>query len=186
MAAQKKDGRINLLPKDVFAGSPLGRILAWLLSTFRIMVIAVEMIVTLAFFSRFWLDARNGDLEDEMKQKKAQIEAFSSFEEQFRAVQERLKIFQALASEEKYYSGNLNLISSYLPQDVFVTSLTASANEILITGISPAEQSIAQFIVNLEASSNIENVYLTQVDTGEKYEGLIGFSLKIGLKKGST
>ena len=186
MAASKKDGRINLLPKDKFAESPLGRVLAWLLTTFRIMVIAVEMIVTLAFFSRFWLDARNGDLEDEIKQKRAQISAFAPFEKQFRAVQERLKIFQALANEGKYFSGNLNLISSYLPPDVFVTSITVNANQVSIAGISPSEQSIAQFIVNLEGSSNIENVYLTQVDTGEKYQGLIGFTLQISLKKGSV
>ncbi|HJX45743.1 MAG TPA: PilN domain-containing protein [Patescibacteria group bacterium] len=185
MAAQKKDIQINLLPKDKFAGSPLGRILKWLLSTFRIMVIVVEMVVMLAFFSRFWLDARNSDLNDEIKQKTAQISAFATFEKQYKTIQERLRIFQALASDQKYFSGNLNLISSYLPADVFISTFSASGNEIGIAGISPSEQSISQFIVNLENDTNIEKVTLTQIDTGEKYEGLIGFGLVINMKKGA-
>jgi Tfp pilus assembly protein PilN len=186
MAARKKDSRINLLPKDRFSESPLGRVLAWLLSTFRIIVIVVEMVVMLAFFSRFWLDARNSDLDDEIKTKSAQISAFASFEKQYRVLQERLKIFQALASEERVFSENINLITSLLPSDVFVTSFSLTTNEITVAGISPSERSIAQFMVNLENSNKIESVILIQVDTGEKYEGLIGFTLKITPKKGAV
>ncbi|OGM09843.1 hypothetical protein A2W13_01520 [Candidatus Woesebacteria bacterium RBG_16_36_11] len=185
MAAQKKESQINLLPKDKFAGSPLGRILKWLLSTFRIMVIVVEMVVMLAFFSRFWLDARNSDLNDEIKQKSAQISAFATFEKQYKTIQERLKIFQALAGGEKYFSGNLNLITSYLPADVVISSFSATGNQVTIAGVSPFEQSISQFIVNLESDKDIESVTLTQVDAGEKYEGLIGFGLVINMKKGA-
>ena len=68
MAARKKSSRINLLPQEEFAASTLGRILAWILSTFRILVIMTELIVILAFLSRFWLDARTTDLNEEIKQ----------------------------------------------------------------------------------------------------------------------
>ena len=185
MAAQKKESQINLLPKDKFADSPLGKVLHWLLTTFRIMVIVVEMVVMLAFFSRFWLDAKNADLNDEIKQKTAQIKAYSNFEETYRAVQNRLKIFQALASDEKFFSTNLNLISSYMPPDVFVSSYSASGNTITLAGLSPSEQSIAQYIANLENNQNVANVELTQVDVGEKNEGLIAFGLKIDIQKGA-
>jgi Tfp pilus assembly protein PilN len=184
MAAHKKESQINLLPKDTFAESPLGKVLHWMLTTFRIMVIVVEMIVMLAFFSRFWLDAKNADLNDEIKQKTAQIQAYSTFEQQYKAIQNRLKIFQALATDNKFFSSSLNTISSYMPPDVFISTYTASGNSITLSGLSPSEQSIAQFIANLENNQNITDVQLTQVDVSEKNEGLIGYGLKIDMKKG--
>ena len=96
-----------------------------------------------------------------------------------------MKIFQALAGGEKYFSGNLNLITSYLPADVVISSFSATGNQVTIAGVSPFEQSISQFIVNLESDKDIESVTLTQVDAGEKYEGLIGFGLVINMKKGA-
>jgi len=56
--AAKKEKPINLLPKDSFAETTLGRVITWFLGTFRIMVIAVELVVVAAFLSRFWLDSK--------------------------------------------------------------------------------------------------------------------------------
>ncbi len=63
MAARKNQQLINLLPQEEFAVSTLGRILAWLMSTFRYIVIAVEMVVMLAFLSRFWLEWNTHDVD---------------------------------------------------------------------------------------------------------------------------
>ena len=62
----KKEPEINLLPQEEFEGSVIGRILKWGLSTFRIIVIIVEMVVMAAFLSRFWLDAKNSDLNEDI------------------------------------------------------------------------------------------------------------------------
>lgn len=79
-ARKKKTKAINLLPQEAFAKTTLGRTLTWLLSTFRIIVISVEMVVVVAFLSRFWLDARITDLNDELKQKQAVITSLATFE----------------------------------------------------------------------------------------------------------
>ena len=53
MSARKEE--INLLPQKGFEATTAGRILAWILSTFRIIVIITELLVMVAFLSRFWL-----------------------------------------------------------------------------------------------------------------------------------
>ena len=90
MAAQKGSKLINLLPQEEFANSTIGRVFTWAMSTFRIIVIGMEMVVMVAFLSRFWLDAINVDLNDIIKQRSAVIAAQSYFEKAFRDLQTRV------------------------------------------------------------------------------------------------
>ena len=70
-----KKKNINLLPKEEFDASVVGRLLRWAMGTFRIIVIITEMIVMAAFLSRFWLDAQNSDLNDEIRFASSQIDS---------------------------------------------------------------------------------------------------------------
>lgn len=182
MPAQKKDKQINLVPKDKFEESLLGRTLKWLLSTFRIIVVLVEMVVMLAFLSRFWLDAKNNDLDDEIKSKMAQIISQEKFEEEFRLIQKRLDVFWALANASGENIQLIESIGSQLPPDVYLESLSYSENMVNLNGSSLSEQSIAQFIVNLDTLENFESVGLDKVDVDEEAGGVINFTLVITTK----
>src|SRR3989304_6667942 len=109
MAARKKSThQINLLPQEQFAASTSGRILAWALSTFRIIVIITELVVILAFLSRFFLDAQNADLSEQIEQKSGIVAASSDFEKTFRQTQKKLEIFSVLTDQEKLATGVLS------------------------------------------------------------------------------
>ena len=182
MSAQKKDGQINLVPRDKFETSLLGRTLKWLLSTFRIIVVLVEMVVMLAFLSRFWLDAKNNDLDDEIKIKMAQIVSQESFEKEFRNIQKRLDIFFTIASASGANSKIVEDISMQLPPDVYLNSLTYTEKTINIKGSSLSEQSIAQFVTNLGTVENFVSTDLEKVDVDEESGNLINFTLSIKTK----
>src|SRR3990170_8059274 len=137
MAAREKVSQINLLPQKEFASTTLGRILNWILSTFRIIVIVTEIIVMLAFLSRFWLDAKNTDLNEELKQKQASIASSLTFEKDFKDTQERLKIFSNLSASEEVISRAFSEISSRLPYDVILTSIAFGKDGLEIGGKSP-------------------------------------------------
>src|SRR3990167_1085348 len=100
MAAPKEKALINLLPQEEFESSTFGRVLKWLLSSFRIMVIITELVVMTAFLSRFWLDAKTTDLNDSIKQKQAVIESQNNFEKEFRKTQNRLVIFKEVTEAQ--------------------------------------------------------------------------------------
>lgn len=179
MPARKKSNQINLVPKDKFDDSLAGRVLTWAMGTFRFTVIVVEMIVMLAFLSRFWLDQKNSDLDDQIEQKMAQIQAQTELESEFNLVQQRLKIFSVMASSEKSHVSDIEQIASQLPADVFLNNISFSNLGVRITGYSPSELSIAQFIVNLDALDNFQYVELTQVAIDSENESLLKFSLNI-------
>src|SRR3989338_7415536 len=125
MAAQKKkQSLVNLLPQNEFESSVVGRILKWILTTFRVIVITVELVVILGFLSRFWLDLRNSDLTDEIKQKEALVESYFGFEKEFKRTQKKIEIF-SLASDEK--NDTLPLLTSSvrrLPIDIQLLSFS--------------------------------------------------------------
>lgn len=184
MAARRKQKSINLLPQEEFASTTLGRALAWALSTFRVIVIITEVVVMGAFLSRFWLDARVSDLNDEITQKRAIIEATAQFEETFKSAQKRLGIFTALAQEEATASTTLEAITSLIPTNVTLVSYSFLQNSATVKGISSSERSIAQFIANLEASEGFNEVAITQLGASEDQAAQLLFTLDISLKGG--
>ncbi len=178
--AKKKKEVINLLPQEEFAASTVGRILTWLLSTFRMIVIATEMVVMAAFLSRFWLDARNTDLSDEIKQKTSVINSYKDIEKNFRETQSKLQIVSALTSVQT--DGSLiSQISGSLPPDIILSSVSIEAGEIKIAGLGSSERSISQFLVNLTSQSSLANVNLAQLSSDKNGNGLI-FSISANPK----
>ena len=66
---------INLLPQSEFGQTFWGRFLKWAVSTGRYFLIFVELVVIIAFMSRFKLDKDLADLADNIAGKKAVLEA---------------------------------------------------------------------------------------------------------------
>lgn len=165
-SARKKNKSINLLPQEEFESSTTGRVLHWLLSTFRYLVIITEMIVIGAFLSRFYFDSVNADLNDEIAQKQVYLEAYLPFEKQFRAVQGKLAIYNQARANQGYAYNLVNLVVSKLPADLFLEEInTGVEGQILIRGASLSERSIQQLVVNLSQDPLITSAQLQQVES---------------------
>ncbi len=173
-----KKSFINLLPQEEFDTSIVGRILKWAMGTFRIIVIITEMIVMGAFLSRFWLDAQNSDLNDQIKTRSAQITAQADFEKQFRNLQARLNIVK-LITQAKPLTNKADIISAKLPQDITLSSISIQDTETQVKGSSGSEISIAQFISNLQAEKTFKTVDLGQISSSENNQSQTLFTIKI-------
>jgi len=180
MPTAKKELKINLLPQKEFEKGTLGRTLRWLLSSFRIIVILIDMLVTCAFLSRFWLDAQSSDLDNSIRQKNAIIGSFSEIEKNFEDTQKRLTIFSK-ATPQDTVSGYVNTVVSFLPSDIRLKSISKSENSLQIVGSSGNEQQIAQFIANLGSSKTFKKVALTQIDSDREDQYAITFTVQINL-----
>ena len=102
MTSAQKKSEINLLPQEEFASSTLGRVLTWLLSTFRIIVIATEIIVMAVFLSRFWLDAKANDLNELIRKNQAVLGTTVEFENEFRNIQKKLDTFSKTSGTKPF------------------------------------------------------------------------------------
>jgi Tfp pilus assembly protein PilN len=183
MSAYNERVRINLLPQDEFASSSIGRVLTWALSTFRVIVIATEMVVMLAFLSRFWLDAKNTDLTEQLKQKQAIILSYSKLEKDFKDTQTRLKIFSSIVASGKLIPDALTTISSLLPPEAKVSNILFDGTYVQIKGVATNEQAIAQFMANLGADSSLSDTTLMGIDSNQLDKTLLGFKIRAVPKK---
>ena len=182
MPASKKEIKINLLPQKEFERSTLGRILKWAVSSFRIIVIVIEMIVMGAFLSRFWLDAENSDLNNEISQKKAVISSFAEVENKFRIFQKQIEIFTKISSFAQQ-SEYINIITSLAPKEIVLNSISDNENSVQIIGMSGNEQNISQFIKNLSSNDKFKDVSLSRVDSSEDNPSAIVFTIKASISE---
>lgn len=177
MPTVKKEPKINLLPQKEFEKSTLGRTLRWALSSFRIIVIMTEMFVMAAFLSRFWLDAKNSDLNELLLQKKGIIQSFQEVEREFRLAQKRIDIFSKMTAENPKPE-YVKMIASFVPPDITLNSISENQDLIQITGFSGSEQGVAQFIVNLESAKEFKEVTLSSLDSDKENQSLVTFTIK--------
>ncbi len=173
-----KTKAINLLPQKEFEASILGRILAWAMGTFRIIVILTELIVMGAFLSRFWLDAQNSDLTDAIKTRSAQITSQSDFEKEFRGVQTKLTIIKSLSSAPKA-TGRIQNISALLPSDIVLSSASFQESSVLVKGTADSEISIGGLIASLKGSETVKSVNLVSAGSSEENPSQTIFVIKI-------
>lgn len=172
----KKSKQINLLPQSEFDTSPLGRILKWALSTFRVMVIVTELIVMSAFLSRFWLDAKNSDLNDEINVNKSQVLAYSDIEANLRLYQKKISIAKSLYSQKRM-SDIVTTVSNAMPAEISLMSITITGKQLEIKALALSEKSVAQFLVNLNNQETISDVNLTQIGSSVENIGATVFTL---------
>ncbi len=183
MTAQKKQLQINLLPEANFAYTTVGRILTWILTSFRVIVIVTEIIVMIAFLSRFWLDAKNTDLNDKIKEKSAVIRALSNFEKEFETTQNKLKVFSQITKNEGVFKDIIKTTISYLPSELFLTSLTIKEDSLEIEGITTSEISLQQLITNLNSTKKFSDISIGELGTDSKDPNILVFKLNLNISK---
>ena len=175
---------ISLLPQKGLEGTS-GRLVDWLLSVGRYIIIFTELIVIGAFLSRFWLDRKNSDLSEEIRQEKAILESTAEFEKEFRLFQARLSaaVKDLQASEDLLLP--LKIIEETLPKDTFLIRYGFSGgkkNEIGVLVLVFSEESLAEFVSNILSRKEVSTV---KIGTIERKEGATGIRLQllVGLNK---
>ena len=184
MPAAKKKSKsklINLVPEEGFASTTSGRILLWTLSTFRVVLIITELVVIGAFISRFWLDAKNTDLTEQVNEVKNTIVSLEPFEENFKDVQNRLQIFDSYIQNKDKINSSLKTVVSYKPQGVSFQEINAGLDQISINATAVSEIQIQQYYVNLKASNKFENIRLSNISINKENSSL-NFALTADVK----
>jgi len=167
---------INLLPKDPFFATPLGRILQWALSAGRYIVIFTELVVILSFVARFTLDRQLTDLNGSINQKKNMIESFGTLEQDFKLAQKKIDNYKQINQSVNLVEVFAHL-SEVTPQDVEITSLAILPSTINISANTVSQASFNTFINNLQLSPDFMNISVGTVETRE--DKTAGFQFKV-------
>ena len=169
MPAKKE---ISLLPDKENANSFINRIIKWTTSIGRAIIIVTELIVISAFLSRFWLDRKNSDLSEVIRQQKAILESTQDFEKEYGFLQQRLKALAPYANNPQSLDIKISSVVSSIPNDISLGNIsikvTDTGQSATLTAIAYKEGSIVDFITNLSINPDIQKVDIKRIEKKSK------------------
>jgi len=154
---------INLLGQEDLKHSAQGRIIGWALTYGRYIMIGTEIVVLLAFISRFSLDRRLTDLKEEISQKQAILEANAALERDIRLIQDHLVKIKQTTANQSVPLDDLNLLQVLLPADVYVDTLDVTPNQLSVSAIAGTTHGFSQFLANLGAAKQFSRVEIGDI-----------------------
>lgn len=187
--ADKKE--ISLLPDSENPKSFRSKFFRWVTTTGRVTIIITELIVISVFISRFWLDRKNSDLSEVIRQKEAILESAAPFEVEFTGLQQRLSYIKTFYSAQPEYKDQLQSLVSSTPTDLFYEKIIISTDEendttnITASLAAYQEDSIVAFINNLMLNPQIDQVNITKIEKSEK-ENKYSISLVLYFNKSTS
>ena len=158
--------KINLLPVDPFEQGFWGRLLKWGLSVGRYIVIATELVVILAFLSRFKLDRDLSDLNEAIAEKQAVLAAYSTLEADYRELAGRLDLIKQLRLTGLASQENISGLEKLTPADVSFGTIRMTETEMELAGRAVSETSLAAFLKALTTKGGFKNVTVGQISSG--------------------
>lgn len=155
---------INLLGEEDLSHTPQGRIVKWALTYGRYIMIGTEIVVLLAFISRFSLDRKLTDLKEDISQKQAILEANLGFERDITHIQEELTVIRGITLDQQKPLDIIKLIQSIVPQNVSLESLKITSDKVSADATAGTSGSFSQFMANLQAAKGIGRVEIGDIN----------------------
>lgn len=181
MATQQGVFQINLIPKDSFEFSTLGKILSWTTTTGRVLVVLTEFIVLLAFGSRFYFDKKVNDLSETILQKQVQIQAFAETEKTMRRIIAKQAPVDNYLIKNITFSQRYDSLAKLIPSGVSLEKLTIDKNGMGMVGESTSELGFAQLLRSVKKMTGIAN--LSMKDTSfDQTSGSVKFNIQATFK----
>jgi len=156
---------INLLPKSAFDVSTGGKVLRWALTAGRYIIVLTELVVILAFISRFKLDQDISNLSNSIEGKKNILVAMAKMEEDFRGTQFRLKSAGKMLTNQLQAGKELGGIVAQMPEEMLVSNLEVNKGEIKLTGQVLSEAGLGEFLRKLRTGGEWKSLDLVSVNS---------------------
>lgn len=162
--------KVNLLPKEDIEKHAIGKFLKWTLSYGRFIIIVVELIVFLVFFSRFIYDQKLADINERVEQKQAIVASAADFEEKIREIQTRIEQVKSLDEGRTVYLTILAKLKQIVPTDMVFTKLDFEEEKLTIEGQTSTNESFAKFIIALKSDELFSEISIETVGKKDQEE----------------
>jgi len=175
----KKTLNINLLLEDEFGKTSFGKFIKWALSTGRYIVVFTELIVILAFLSRFKLDRDLTDLHELIEQKNAIVASAYELEKEIRSFQDGLLKINEVSQKQTSYSSFITSFAEIIPDEVTIESFSLEKNRLSLSCTSLTPQGIGLFIYQLKQSPKFSSISIENIN--RKISEPVKFNLTVNL-----
>ncbi len=158
---------LNLLKPQGNPEKIYSKVMKWLLSTGRYLIVIVELLVLAAFVSRFKFDADLQSLKEQIDQQIPFIESQKNDEILIRQTQAQLSTIKNLKVSEPNYSSILKKIADQTPQNIKISNITLNKDNsklsFKIVGSSRNNNDLANLILGLKSETEFSEINLANV-----------------------
>jgi len=154
---------VNLLEHENTDDSVINRLINWAVTYGRYIMIATEIVVLVAFVSRFSLDRKLTDLREEIAQKEIILTANQQFEHDFRIIQKKLEANRALIKKQSLSSDVLLLLQSLIPENITLTDFSVTETKLTFGASSLSTSAFSKLLSVMTSRSEFTNVEMTEV-----------------------
>src|SRR3989344_1928159 len=177
--------RLDLLRPQTSPEKILTRLIRWLLSSGRFILIFVEAVVLIAFITRFKLDADlQTDKEKIVLEQAPFIESQKSFEILIRETQLKLSTIGSLKSDRTDYPQILKKIADQPPAGVKLTTVNFEKSldkiSIRISAIAQNNSDLSSFIAGLKQDPIFSDINIGNITFST---GILNFTLEAQANK---
>ncbi len=172
---------INLLPRDPWEKTWWGEVLEWGLMVGKWIVIVTQLIVMGVFLMRFSLDRRLNDLNKDIGMEVAKIKAYETVENEFRRLQERVKIAKSAIEKRKVVFGILEKVARMTPGDIWLERIEVSPKDLRLVAYTSSIGSFSRFLRAMQTSELFTNISLESVSSGAEKRARLKFALQASL-----
>jgi len=170
-ARRSKSIDVNLLPKDPFAESPIGKFLTWALSIGRYIVVFTEMVVIITFLSRFTLDRKLTDLNNSILSNQALLQSYQQLETNVRTIQKKAEFLQTLDDKPQLIQV-VNFVTENTPSDIVFEDISTRNDRFVMIAKAYSSQSLSAFVDTLKGEVIFDDVLLDKINTSDKDTGI--------------
>ncbi len=160
-----RNSGVNLLPKSEFELSLAGKFLSWAITTGRYIIIATELVVILAFLSRFKLDQDLSDVNTTISGQKMVLTRQMSLENEFRLTQARVNSAGTMMKTQVGTKNKFEKLLGSLPAPIKLLAVTMKLSETSITAATLSEDAIGELLARLKQDSYWRELEMTDFQT---------------------
>lgn len=154
---------VNLLDQPEFESTSVSRLFNWAVTYGRYIMIGTEVIVLLAFISRFSLDRKLTDLREEIAQKQIILEANQGFEENIKQLQSTIKNINTLVVNQPKSLNTFYETSKILPPDVSILSYKQERINLELKLIAGTTNGFTLFLHRFQNIDSLTNIEVNEI-----------------------
>lgn len=169
---------IDLLKSQGSSPKIIAKTIKWLLSAGRYLIIFVELIVLIAFLTRFIFDAEIENVNESINRKVPYVEGLKPTEVLIKKTQHQLSTIKELKAISPKFDEIIQAIANQTPSNVSLGSVNIETVQdkiaLRMEGSSQSNLELSNFIYGLKTSGNFSDVEIVNVDLGK---GALNFSV---------
>lgn len=181
MPNKSKTIAINLLSNARFEVSEIGKIINWVLTIGKSIVLLAFLIVLSCFLYRFSLDRKIEALNDNIEINVNAINEFSDSEPQIIKLQNKLQTLTTLTETKPSFVSLLQKIENSLPVGTQLDLLNIGTKQLDFKGTAQNEIMFSSMLAALKKQPEFSGIAVDELHSGGVQNPEIKFSLKITL-----